>query len=284
MGQVVEHDHQVRLQEGRQRRTDWVGRRQMDGGLEGRYGVVGQHAHRAADEARHVRQRRDTAAAAGSARRAVSGSAAGDDLGVKLGRVFDAHRPAADDRLAVAHLEQPARQHAQERVATEALAAFDRLEQVGRACRRRGRGRRRSASRGRRRAWRAAARCRASAASLRASASESGSSMSVATMASRIRNDPSSSWDERSCLPRCHPGFGCCRTLRYRRDGLTVRLALPCIAGALRRSLLGRSSAPFGPEAPGSIHSRRHPGSHHPPGLCAGYRALLVPIIAHVFG
>ena len=71
------------------------------------------------------------------------------------------------------------------------------------------------------------------------------------------------------------------------------RSALPCIAGALRRSLLVvrcvlvrlrvRLRRPaFGPGAPGSICRRRHPGSHQPPGLCDGARRVLVPIDARI--
>jgi hypothetical protein len=66
------------------------------------------------------------------------------------------------------------------------------------------------------------------------------------------------------------------------------RSALPCIAGALRRSLLGGSAVwfhspvPFGPEAPGSIRRRRHPGFHQPPGLSADARRVLVPFIARL--
>ena len=55
----------------------------------------------------------------------------------------------------------------------------------------------------------------------------------------------------------------------------------PC-AGAywrLRRPS-GRRFA-FGPEAPGSIPRRRHPGFHQPPGLCADARRVLVPFTAH---
>ena len=63
-------------------------------------------------------------------------------------------------------------------------------------------------------------------------------------MASRIKNDRSSR-DERSCLPRCHPHSAMPHS-RDRRPGSgrrpgPWRSALPCIAGALRRSLLERS-------------------------------------------
>jgi hypothetical protein len=65
-------------------------------------------------------------------------------------------------------------------------------------------------------------------------------------------------------------------------DGREIRRsALPCNAGALRRSLL-RDGDPsrFGPEAPGSIHRRRRSGFHQPPDLFADARRVLVPFIA----
>ena len=55
----------------------------------------------------------------------------------------------------------------------------------------------------------------------------------------RIKNDRSS--PGRKVVPSAvPPSFGVCRTHRDRRAGrLPARSALPCIAGALRRSLLG---------------------------------------------
>lgn len=51
--------------------------------------------------------------------------------------------------------------------------------------------------------------------------------------------------------------------------------------GRPRRSSLSSIRRPaFGPEAPGSIRRRRHPGSHRPPGLWAGQRRVLVPFTA----
>ena len=85
------------------------------------------------------------------------------------------------------------------------------------------------------------------------------------------------------------PSFGVCRTHRDRRPGSDPwRSALPGIAGALRRSLLAdrRGYVPvlvaFGPEAPGSIHRRRRPGFHQPPGLSADARRVLVPFTARI--
>ena len=94
-------------------------------------GVVGEHAHgsttkRGMSGSGATRRR-------GMKRRSASrGSGSGLDLGDRSspGRSkptgLDAH-----GGLAVAHLEQAARQGAQEGVAAEALAALDRLEQVG---------------------------------------------------------------------------------------------------------------------------------------------------------
>ena len=104
----------------------------------------------------------------------------------------------------------------------------------------------------------------------------------------RIKKRPSSHRDERSCLPRCHPRSAVCRTLTDGPSGCRHpidRSALPCIAGALRRSLLvvrGWRRLAFGPVAPGSIRRRRHPGSHQPPGLWNGARRVLVPIKARL--
>ena len=69
-----------------------------------------------------------------NARMAASGSAAGARLDRQVGGVDrHRHRPGLDAGDAVADLEQAARPDAEERVATEALAALDRFEQVGRA-------------------------------------------------------------------------------------------------------------------------------------------------------
>ena len=78
---------------------------------------------------------------------------------------------------------------------------------------------------------------------------------------------------EPSAVP---PAFGNCRSLadgsgsraRWRDSRRSV---LPCIAGALRRSLLANpGSSRFGPEAHGSIHSVRRPSLHQPLVLYAG--------------
>src|SRR5688500_18748594 len=65
------------------------------------------------------------------------------------------------------------------------------------------------------------------------------------------------------------------RTLRPPIGAALITLAL--CAGAY---LVRPAPPPLGPEAPGSIRRRFRPGSHQPPGLCAGERELLVPIVA----
>ena len=88
--------------------------------------------------------------------------------------------------------------------------------------------------------------------------------------------------DERSSLPRCHP-HSALPHFPDRQGSNDRRSALPAIAGALRRSLLGvRTRLPFGPEAPGSIRRRRRPGFHQPPGLSADARRVLVPFTARI--
>ena len=95
--------------------------------------VVGERADGAAGEARHALGRLDAAArdeAADGGQRV--GAPARLDRQVRgVGR--DGHRPGLDPGDAVADLEEPPRADAEERVAAEALAALDRLEEVGRA-------------------------------------------------------------------------------------------------------------------------------------------------------
>ena len=93
-------------------------------------GVVGEHAHGAADEARHVRQWRHPAARHEAAQR-LERIGGRRHLGDELRRVLDADGSGAGDGLAVANFEEAARQDAQEGIAAQALAALDRLEQVG---------------------------------------------------------------------------------------------------------------------------------------------------------
>ena len=163
---------------------------------------------------------------------------------------------------AVADLEQPARADAEERVATEPLAALDRLEQVRRSAvieaeegadRRLEVGRARRAQEDRVGVGGQALRLR-QAERIRCRHRVVASGELETTF--RLR-------DERSCLPRCHPHSAMPHSRDRRVAGSRGdRSALPCIAGALRRSLLASRLAPvaFGPEAPGSIPRRRRSG------------------------
>ena len=186
---------------------------------------------------------------------------------------------------AVADLEQPPRADAEERVAPEPLAALDRLEQVGGVRRRRGAGTRRSASRGPPGAWRAAGSCRRSAARRFASARLSGSAVVIAVGLGESKTTVRLR-DERSCLPRCHPHSAVphSRDRRVGRCRHRRRSALPCIAGALRRSLLAsaaraaprsvrRLPGPFAVVVVPARTSRRVSGS-----TCDGYSSRSQPV------
>ena len=137
VGQVVEDEDEVGLDEGRRRDADRVALGQRHRRLEGRHRVVGERPDGPAGEAGHALGRLDAAA---RHERADGGQRIGDGarLDRQVGRVDGhRHRPGLDPGDAVAHLEQAARSDAQERVATEPLAALDRFEQVGRVRRRR---------------------------------------------------------------------------------------------------------------------------------------------------
>ena len=123
--------------------------------------VVGEGADGAAGEARHALGRLDAAA------RDERADGARADRAPRPSRSAGPGRRSATVTGRVWMRAWPSRTSssrrgpdAQERVAAEALAALDRLEQVGRDRRRRGAGRRRSGSRGRPGAWRAAGSCR----------------------------------------------------------------------------------------------------------------------------
>ena len=199
-------------------------------------------------------------------------------------RVVDRNldRPGLDAGLAAADFEQSPRADAEERVSTEPLAALDRLEQVRRpavvepqegADRGLEVGRARGAQQDRVRVGGQTLRLR--------QADRVGCRHRDWPRESRTTVRPR---DERSCLPRCHPHSA----MPHSRDRRAGRLrddrsALPCIAGALRRSLLApatRCRFAFGPEAPGSIPCRRRSGSHQPPDLWVDARRVLVPINA----
>ena len=173
-------------------------------------------------------------AASGSPPSTVSNGRSGVYVGTVTGRVWMR-------ACAVADLEQPARTDAQERIAAEPLAALDRLEEVGRTAVVEAEERADRASRGRPGAWRAGGSCRRWRRSRLACARLIGSAVLIARP--RESETTLSSRDERSCLPRCHP-HSAMPHLRDRRPGRwTWRSALPCIAGALRRSLLAGAAA-----------------------------------------
>ena len=96
-------------------------------------GVVGERAHRAAGEAGHPA----TGLRLASRQEAAEG---GQRIAARQVRdrqvrrvVHHAHRAGLDARSPAAHLQEPARPDAQEAVASQALAALDRFEQVCRA-------------------------------------------------------------------------------------------------------------------------------------------------------
>jgi hypothetical protein len=132
VGQVVEDEDEIRLDEGRGRDADRVALRQRHAGFERRHCVVGKGAHRATREAGHAVGRLD-----------ASPRDERPDRLERVGRPRGRHRQVRrvgrdrqwtrlDRRLPVPDLEQPPRADAQERVAPEPLAALDRLEQVRR--------------------------------------------------------------------------------------------------------------------------------------------------------
>ena len=244
VGQVVEDEDEVGLDEGRRRDADRVALGQRHGRLEGRDRVVGERPDGAAGEARHPLGRLDAAArherADGGQRVGRRRSSRSAGPGRRSGT---RHRPGLDPGDAVAHLEQPARPDAQERVAAEPLAALDRLEQVGRVRRRRGAGRRRS---GVSRSAGRVARSRivsALAARRWACARLSGSAVVIAVGLGESRTTFVSGTKGRAF--RGATLIRRCRTLVT--DGSVAcrrghRSALPCIAGALRRSLLASAA------------------------------------------
>ena len=203
MGQVVEHDHQVGLEERGRGRPDRVALRQRDGRLEDRHRVVGERPDAAAGEARHALGRGDAATRDELADRLERiGRRRGLDREVGVvGR--DVERARLDAGEAVAHLEQAPRPGPEEGVAPEPLAAFDRLEEVRRAAvvqAQEGTDRRLEVGRPGR-AQQDRVRVRREALGLGQAERLVGAHR---VGASRIRNDPSSR-DERPCLPRCHP-------------------------------------------------------------------------------
>ncbi len=131
VAEVIEHDHEVRLDEARQRGVHRVAVGQRHGRLERRDRVVAEGAHGPAGEPRHPVHGHD----------ATLGDERAEGL-EGIGRVADRHRQVRGIRLhadragghvglAVADLQQPPRADAQEAVAAEPLPALDGLEEVG---------------------------------------------------------------------------------------------------------------------------------------------------------
>ncbi len=132
VGQMVEDENEIGLDERGHRDADRVALGKRDRPLERGDRVVGQGSDRTAGEPRHPLGRLDAAArdeGADRRQRVVRG----DRLDREVGRVRRLRdRPGLDAGLAVADLEQPSRPHTEERVAPETLAALDRFEEIGR--------------------------------------------------------------------------------------------------------------------------------------------------------
>ena len=160
VGQVVEDQHEVGLDERGGRDADRIALRQRDGRLEGRHRVVGDGTDRTAGEARHPVARLDAPT--------PHEVADGVERVVAIGRLDrqvravrgDRDGARLDTRLAVAHLEQPPRPDTRG-TSSGPGARRPRPTRGGRRdCRHRGAGRRRWGSRGRPAVWRAAGPCR----------------------------------------------------------------------------------------------------------------------------
>ena len=255
MGQVVEDDDQVGLDERGGRHADRIGRGLGHARLEGTHRVVGQGADGTAGEAGHALDRQDLAPGQERPQAAQRiDRLDGLDRQVRVEPIH-AQRPALDGRPAAAHLEQPARADPQEAVAAESLAAFDRFEEVGRATiveAQEGADRRLEIGVPRR-----PQEHRVGAA---------GQALGLG-QAERIG-------DAHGCdlAPPADPGPTTRESKRPLVQGRKVEpSAVPPAFGNLPHSE---------PKAPGSIHRRCRPGFHQPPGLCAGSRRVLIPIIA----
>ena len=131
VGQVVEHEDEVGLDEGGRRHADRIAVRQRHPRLEHGDRVVGERTDRATGEPRHPLGRLDPSSwdeRADGVERIRSLARLDREVGRRR-----RHRdgPGLDAGHAVADLEQAARADPEERVSTEALAALDRFEQVG---------------------------------------------------------------------------------------------------------------------------------------------------------
>ena len=286
VGQVIEDEDEVGFDERGGRRADGIGVRHGHRRLEDRHCVVGERTHGAAGEAGHALGRLDPPSTdEGAERRERVGPVAGLDRQLRVVSI-NRHRPFLDARPPGADLEQPARTHAEERVPPESLAALHGFEEVRR---RRavvepeeGADRRLEVGR--------AGRAQEQRVRVRGEPLRLGQAERIG--ACHVRRLRCCSVDvvlriETTSRPgtkgRAFRGATLIRRCRtFLTDGWSVdrRSALPANAGALRRSLL--SELPFGPEAPGSIHRRRRPGFHQPPGLSADARRVLVPFAADI--
>ena len=131
VGQVVEDDDEVGLDERGHRDADRIALGQRHAGLEGGDRVVRQGADRPTGEPRHALDRQDPAARherPDGLERVRGRGRLGRQVAV-VGR--DRDRAGLDVGQAVADLQQPARADPEERVPPQPFAALDRLEQVG---------------------------------------------------------------------------------------------------------------------------------------------------------
>ena len=292
VGQVIEHQDQVGLDERRGGNTDRVAFRERDGRLEGGDGVVGERAHCSARESRHAVARLDPPPR-DEPTQGVQRVGRLEGLGRQRRVVLvDRHGPRLDRRRRPTDLEQPPRDDAQERVAAQALAAFDRLEEVGRTAIVEAQKRPDRRLEVGRAARLEEQRVRVGGQALRGSEAERICRCHRRWPSGLVRRSGADAREtKRPFVPgtkgRAFRGATLIRRCRtHVTDGSTRdailrrRSALPSIAGALRRSLLARRRRAFGPEAPGSIPCRCRPGFHQPPGLCADARRVLVPFIA----
>jgi hypothetical protein len=284
---MVEHEDEIGLDERGGRDAHRVALRQRDGRLEDRHRIVGERTHCPAGEPRHAGRRHDAPPWHEAADRVERIRGFGDVERQIRCVLRHRDRPGLRSSDAVADLEEPPRADTKERVASQPLPALDRLEEVRRptvveaeegADGRLEVGRAGGAEQDRVRVRREA---------LRLGQAERIVRRHVGGLhAARPRRE-SNTTSRPGTKGRAFRGATLIRRCRTRDrrafDGISVadRSALPCIAGALRRSLLVAAvAAPFGPEAPGSIHRRRRPGFHQPPGLSADVRRVLVPFTA----
>ena len=132
VGQVVEDEDEVGLDERGHRDADRVALRERDRALERGDGVVRERSDGATGEPRHAVGRLDAPTRherADGGQRVVRLDRLDRQVG-GIGRLRDG--PGLDPRLSTADLEEAPRPHAEERIPPEALAALDQFEEVGR--------------------------------------------------------------------------------------------------------------------------------------------------------